>query len=75
MARDGITGESARTAYLDSDADNVDQYSTYDYTASGPLAFLPEWRTVLTHPEIQMSMESPTGYKEAMDMGYQLRTR
>ncbi|KAK9465562.1 histidine phosphatase superfamily [Lipomyces arxii] len=51
------------------------RFSFYEYTAHGPLAFLPEWRTVLTHPEIQIAMESPTGYKEAMDMAYQLRTR
>ncbi|KAK4096433.1 histidine acid phosphatase [Parathielavia hyrcaniae] len=45
------------------------------YTASGSLAFLPTWRTVLTHPSMQIAMQSPTGAKEAFDMGYTLRTR
>ncbi|KAL2128453.1 hypothetical protein VTI74DRAFT_9179 [Chaetomium olivicolor] len=45
------------------------------YTASGSLSFLPNWRTVLTNPSVQMSMESPTGYKESYDLGYTLRTR
>ncbi|KAK4099830.1 histidine acid phosphatase [Parathielavia hyrcaniae] len=45
------------------------------YTASGSLAFLPTWRTVLTNPSMQIAMQSPTGAKEAFDMGYTLRTR
>ncbi|KAB5550958.1 histidine acid phosphatase, partial [Coniochaeta sp. 2T2.1] len=45
------------------------------YTASGSLSFLPKWKTVLTNPPLQIAMESPTGYKEAFDLGYQLRTR
>jgi hypothetical protein len=45
------------------------------YTASGSLAFLPKWRTVLTNPSIQIALESPTGAKEAYDMGYTLKTR
>jgi acid phosphatase len=36
---------------------------------------MPEWETVLTNTALQMSMESPTGYKEAHDLGYTLRTR
>ncbi|KAK7420355.1 hypothetical protein QQX98_002778 [Neonectria punicea] len=51
------------------------RFSTNDYTARGALAFLPKWRTVLTKPNIQIAMQSPTGYKEAMDLVYQLRTR
>ncbi|KAK7954041.1 histidine acid phosphatase [Apiospora saccharicola] len=45
------------------------------YTASGSLSFMPSWKTVLTNPSKQIAMESPTGIKEAQDMGYQLRTR
>ncbi|KAK8002715.1 hypothetical protein PG989_002434 [Apiospora arundinis] len=45
------------------------------YTASGALSFMPTWKTVLTNPSKQIAMESPTGVKEAQDMGYQLRTR
>ncbi|KAK7966785.1 uncharacterized protein PG986_001062 [Apiospora aurea] len=45
------------------------------YTASGALSFMPSWKTVLTNPSKQIAMESPTGVKEAQDMGYQLRTR
>ncbi|KAH8909067.1 histidine acid phosphatase [Coniochaeta sp. PMI_546] len=45
------------------------------YTASGSLSFLPKWKTVLTNPSLQIAMESPTGYKEAYDLGYTLRTR
>lgn len=37
--------------------------------------FLEDWEPVLTNPVLEMSMESPTGYKEAYDLGYQLRTR
>jgi acid phosphatase len=55
-------------------ADNG-QFQAGDYTATGSLAFLKEWRTVLTNPTVQMSMESPTGAKEAQDLGYTLRTR
>ncbi|KAH6880009.1 histidine acid phosphatase [Thelonectria olida] len=51
------------------------RFSTYEYSARGALSFLPQWRTVLTRPDIQIAMQSPTGYKEAMDLGYQLRTR
>lgn len=36
---------------------------------------MPNWRTVLTNPSRQIAMESPTGIKEAADMGYQMRTR
>lgn len=51
------------------------RFSAGGYTAKGGLSFLPNWRTVLTNPSIQIAMENPTGVKEAMDMGYQLRTR
>ncbi|KAH8881527.1 histidine acid phosphatase [Thozetella sp. PMI_491] len=57
----------------------VDMQTRFDpkngYTASGSLSFLPEWRTVLTNPSLQIAMESPTGYKESYDFGYTLRTR
>ncbi|ORY71158.1 histidine acid phosphatase [Pseudomassariella vexata] len=46
-----------------------------NYTASGSLSFLPEWKTVLTNPPLQIAMENPTGAKEAHDLGYTLRTR
>ena len=51
------------------------QLSAGGYTASGSLAFMPNWRTVLTNPPRQIAMESPTGIKEAADMGYQMRTK
>jgi acid phosphatase len=52
-----------------------EQFSVDDYTATGSLAFMKQWRTVLTNPTLQTSMESATGAKEAHDLGYQLRTR
>ena len=45
------------------------------FTASGDLEFLHTWRPVLTNPAAQIAQESPTGWKEAFDMGYKLRTR
>lgn len=48
---------------------------TNGYTASGSLSFLASWKPVLTNPVLQIAMESPTGYKEAHDLGYTLRTR
>ncbi|SPN96560.1 related to PHO12 - secreted acid phosphatase [Cephalotrichum gorgonifer] len=51
------------------------RFSAGGYTAEGALSFLPNWRPVLTNPDIQIAMVSPTGHKEAADMGYQLRTR
>ena len=51
------------------------QFSAGGYTAKGSLSFLPEWKTVLTNPALQIAQESPTGIKEAQDLGYQLRTR
>ncbi|KAI1663082.1 phosphoglycerate mutase-like protein [Daldinia decipiens] len=41
-----------------------------NYTASGSLSFLSNWRPVLQDPASQIAMENPTGVKEALDMGY-----
>ncbi|KAH8594811.1 histidine phosphatase superfamily [Bisporella sp. PMI_857] len=46
-----------------------------NFKAIGNLAFLHSWRPVLTNPSMQIAQESPTGWKEAYDMGYALRTR
>ncbi|PQE31175.1 histidine acid phosphatase protein [Rutstroemia sp. NJR-2017a WRK4] len=46
-----------------------------NFTAKGSLSFLKSWEPVLTNPTLQIAQESPTGYKEAYDLGYQLRTR
>ncbi|APA14442.1 hypothetical protein SS1G_06333 [Sclerotinia sclerotiorum 1980 UF-70] len=46
-----------------------------NFTSTGSLAFLKSWEPVLTIPKLQIAQESPTGYKEAYDLGYQLRTR
>ncbi|TDZ14109.1 Acid phosphatase PHO12 [Colletotrichum orbiculare MAFF 240422] len=51
------------------------RFQSGNYTASGSLSFLPRWRTVLTNPSSQIANLSPTGYKEAHDLGYTLRTR
>lgn len=51
------------------------RFSTGNYTPSGVLSFMKDWQTVLTNTTLQMSMESPTGAKEAQDLGYTLRTR
>lgn len=39
------------------------------------MAFLEDWEPVLKNPTAQISQESTTGYKEAYDLGYQVRTR
>ncbi|OLN94145.1 Repressible acid phosphatase [Colletotrichum chlorophyti] len=52
-----------------------ERFQAGNYTASGSLSFLPRWRTALTNPLSQISNLSPTGYKEAHDLGYTLRTR
>ncbi|THV48078.1 hypothetical protein BGAL_0269g00040 [Botrytis galanthina] len=46
-----------------------------NFTSTGSLAFLKSWKPVLTNPTLQIAQESPTGFKEAYDLGYQLRTR
>ncbi|KAJ5355567.1 hypothetical protein N7517_010176 [Penicillium concentricum] len=45
------------------------------FEARGSLNFIPEWKPVLTNPALQLAQESMTGWKEASDLGYQLRTR
>lgn len=55
--------------------DMQERFSSGNYTPTGALSFMKDWKTVLTNVDLQMSMESPTGAKEAHDMGYQLRTR
>ncbi|KAH7321508.1 histidine phosphatase superfamily [Rhexocercosporidium sp. MPI-PUGE-AT-0058] len=45
------------------------------FQATGSMAFFHTWKPVLTDPAAQIAQESTTGYKEAHDMGYQLRTR
>ncbi|KAF5502436.1 Acid phosphatase PHO1 [Colletotrichum aenigma] len=52
-----------------------ERFQAGNYTASGSLSFLPNWRTALTNPSSQIANLSPTGYKEAHDLGYTLRTR
>jgi acid phosphatase len=39
------------------------------------MAFLQDWKPVLTNSAAQIAQESTTGYKEAYDLGYQVRTR
>ncbi|KAH8682989.1 histidine phosphatase superfamily [Tricladium varicosporioides] len=46
-----------------------------NFTATGSMAFLKDWKPVLTNPSLQIAQESSTGYKEAYDLGYKLRTR
>lgn len=55
--------------------DMQERFSSGNYTPSGSLSFMKDWRTVLTNPALQIAMESPTGAKEAQDLGYTLRTR
>ncbi|ROV87494.1 hypothetical protein VMCG_10507 [Cytospora schulzeri] len=55
--------------------DMQERFSSGDYTPTGSIAFVKDWRTVLTDPDLQIAMESPTGAKEAHDLGYTLRTR
>lgn len=45
------------------------------FTAHGSLSFLENWKPILTDPTVQISQESATGWKEAFDLGYKLRTR
>ncbi|KAJ5809851.1 phosphoglycerate mutase-like protein [Penicillium pulvis] len=45
------------------------------FKARGALSFIPEWTTALTNPTLQIASESMTGWKEATDLGYQLRAR
>ncbi|KAF3063673.1 Repressible acid phosphatase [Daldinia childiae] len=52
-----------------------ERFQTSDYTASGSLSFLSNWRPVPEDPASQIGMENPTGVKEALDLGYTLRTR
>jgi acid phosphatase len=51
------------------------QIQAAEFTATGSLSFLNSWQPVLTNPTQQIAKESPTGYKEAFDLGYRLRTR
>ncbi|KAK2603016.1 hypothetical protein N8I77_009504 [Diaporthe amygdali] len=55
--------------------DMQERFSSGNYTATGSLSFMKDWRTVLTNVGLQIAMESPTGAKEAHDLGYTLRTR
>lgn len=55
--------------------DMQERFSSGDYTPTGVLSFMKDWRTVLTNADLQIAMESPTGAKEAHDLGYTLRTR
>ncbi|KAL1898295.1 hypothetical protein Cpir12675_002002 [Ceratocystis pirilliformis] len=52
-----------------------ERFQAAQFTATGSLSFLKDWEPVLTNPSAQIAMESPTGWKEAYDMGYMLRTR
>ncbi|CAI7633117.1 unnamed protein product [Penicillium crustosum] len=45
------------------------------FEARGSLKFIPKWKPVLTNPTLQLAQESMTGWKEAGDLGYQLRSR
>ncbi|KAJ5714456.1 phosphoglycerate mutase-like protein [Penicillium malachiteum] len=47
----------------------------HGFEARGALSFIADWHTVLTNTNLQMSSESMTGWKEAGDLGYQLRAR
>jgi hypothetical protein len=51
------------------------QIQNATFTAMGEMAFLQDWQPVLTNSVAQLSQESTTGYKEAYDLGYQVRTR
>lgn len=52
-----------------------ERFSSGNYTPTGSIAFMKDWRAVLADPDLQIAMESPTGAKEAHDLGYTLRTR
>ncbi|KAJ5983413.1 phosphoglycerate mutase-like protein [Penicillium waksmanii] len=45
------------------------------FNARGSLSFIEDWSPVLTNPTLQIAQESMTGWKEASDLGYQLRAR
>lgn len=62
-------------ACFNESAANHSQFSAANYTASGSLSFLHDWKPVLTNPALQIAMLNPTGSKEAHDFGYTLRTR
>lgn len=51
------------------------RFSSGNYTPTGVLSFMKGWQTVLTNDDLQIAMVSPTGVKEAHDLGYMLRTR
>lgn len=55
--------------------DMQQRFSSANYTVTGELSFIKDWQTVLTNTDLQIAMVSPTGAKEAHDMGYMLRTR
>ncbi|KAI1463672.1 phosphoglycerate mutase-like protein [Daldinia caldariorum] len=52
-----------------------ERFQASNFTATESLAFLQNWRPVLEDPASQIAMENPTGVKEALDLGYTLRTR
>ncbi|KAJ6073322.1 hypothetical protein N7467_011407 [Penicillium canescens] len=45
------------------------------FKARGSLDFISEWKPVLSNPSLQLAQESMTGWKEASDLGYQLRAK
>ncbi|KAJ5149790.1 phosphoglycerate mutase-like protein [Penicillium atrosanguineum] len=45
------------------------------FKARDELAFISDWSPVLTNPTLQIAQETMTGWKEARDLGYQLRAR
>ncbi|KAL2067899.1 hypothetical protein VTL71DRAFT_15997 [Oculimacula yallundae] len=45
------------------------------FQATGSMAFFHTWKPVLTDPTAQIAQLSTTGYKEAHDLGYMIRTR
>ncbi|KAJ5679499.1 phosphoglycerate mutase-like protein [Penicillium macrosclerotiorum] len=45
------------------------------FDARGSMSFISDWSPVLTNPTLQIAQESMTGWKEASDLGYQLRAR
>jgi acid phosphatase len=45
------------------------------FSASGTLSFISGWQTALTNKPLQISQQDMTGFKEAHDLGYQLRAR
>lgn len=55
--------------------DMQERFSSGNYNPTGALSFMKDWQTVLTNKALQIAMVSPTGAKEAHDLGYTLRTR